>query len=120
MTELKTPRLIKRAIKEYVRDVLKNKTSAGANVFISRSLPTQHEALPSILVYTTGENVSLFDVSYKRYRRSMNLRIECVTIGDDDEDLDLKLEEMGEVVEDYLDRDETFSGLINKVELAST
>lgn len=120
MTNYETPKLVKRKIREYVKNILLDKTPARERVRIGRSVPTQAEDLPTLLVYTQGETVSRFDEAPKSYRRNMNLVIECLEAGDTDDDLDSRLEELGEKVEELIEADETFGGLINKVELSST
>ncbi len=120
MTDYATPKQLKRQIKEKVQNFLKGKTAAEDRVFISRSIPTQYEEQDVILIHTTGESIERFDQAPKSYKRNLTLLIECVSTGDTDSDLDLQLEEMGEIVEDWLEQDETLDGLVNKVELVGT
>jgi len=106
----------KRALKEAVKALLTEKTPAGARVFLSRGIPTQTEEMPLVLIYTPSESAEVFDVSQKRYKRVLDLRIECITQGVDDDDLDRRLETLGELVEELMERDETLGGIASTVE----
>lgn len=107
---------LKRKIKLYVKNALIDKTCAGNDVVIGRSTPMPDESLPLINIYSGPESSEIFDRSQKRYRRRLTILIECVASAQNSDDLDDKLEEMGELVEAYLDLDETFGGLVNKIE----
>lgn len=106
MTELNTPGRVRRAIREKVQAILKGRTPAGDSVFVSRAIPSDTEYLPVVLIYTTGERVNDFDESPKRYRREMSLLIECIVAGDDDEDLDDKIEILADAVEALIEDDD--------------
>lgn len=110
----------KRAIRNYVKLLLLDKTDAQDRVFINRVIPTQIEALPVILVYSMGESISRFDEAPKNYLRDFNLRIEIISAGDQDDDLDERLELIGDKVEALLEQDETFNDLVSHIELKST
>lgn len=118
MNEYKTPALQKRNLKIAIQKVLKGKTPAQDRVLLSKSLPTEYETLPVVLIYSTGESSELFDVSPKRYRRILTIVVECVATGVDDDDLDKNLEEIGDLVETWMELDETFGGIANRLELA--
>lgn len=117
MTESATQKPPKRRIKEAIQAALKGKTPAGDAVFLSRAIPSQYEDLPIINVYSTGETSGIFDVSQKRYRRVLEVKIECLVTGKDDDDLDLKMEVLADRVEALLEIDETFGGVANSLEL---
>lgn len=121
MSESKTPAFArKRAIREYVKKALIGKTDAGQRIFINRVIPTQIEDLPVILVYSLGENVTRFNEAPKDYKRDFNLRVEIVAAGDQDDDLDERLELIADKVESLLEQDETFGDLVSHIELKST
>lgn len=121
MSESKTPAFArKRAIREYVKRALVGKTDAGQRIFINRVIPTQIEDLPVILVYSLGENVTRFNEAPKDYKRDFNLRVEIVCAGDQDDDLDERLELIADKVESLLEQDETFGDLVSHIELKST
>jgi len=99
---------------------LLKRTPAEEKVFLSRSIPTDYEDGTIILIYSTGETSAAFDESPKRYRRRLAVRIECLTSGNDDDNLDAKLEELGDRVESLMEVDDTFGGLANSVELTGS
>jgi hypothetical protein len=117
VTESKTLEFVKRKIKIAVRDLLKNKTEAKENVKISSTPPTQIEELPAIRIFSTNESVSRFNEAPKNYKRNVNVAIECLDTGNDDDQLDMRLEILGEQVETLMELDETLGKLVNKLEL---
>lgn len=120
MNDSVTLKLAKRRMKEFVKSALIGKTDAADRVFIGRSVPTQTEDLPVLLIYSTGENVSRFNEAPKNYQRNMNLLVECIVAGNDDDDLDIKMETLAEKVETILENDETLGGIANKLELSGS
>lgn len=110
----------KRNIRLKIQDLLLNKSEAKDRVFINRTIPTQSEDLPVILIYSMGEAVRRFNEAPKTYRRNMSVRIECIASGSNDDDLDLTLEKIADVVERQMEIDDTLGDLVNKVELSST
>jgi len=112
--------LIKRKTREYVREILiSTGTQAGEQVSIGRTKPEWIENLPAIAIYPANEAVQRFNEAPKDYRREFSLAIECLAVGNDDDDLDLALEEMGERVENIMEVDETLGGLVDQIELRS-
>jgi len=107
----------KRKIKEAIKALLLNQTPAGDRVSISRAIPTQYEDLPIINIYSTGESSGLFDVSQKRYKRILEIKIECLVAEKNEDELDLKLELMADKIEALMEKDETFGNVANAVEL---
>lgn len=121
MTQSQIQKYVKRLIKVAIRDLLKaNHGGVDANnIQISRTIPTQSESLPAILIYTTTESVRRFDESPKRYERVLTVNIECMDMGDTDDDLDLRLEVIADRVETILESNETLGGIANDLELVS-
>lgn len=117
MTRAFAKRKIKEAIKKLLID---GDTDAETRVSISRSIPTDAQNVPALLIYTTGEAVSRFNEAPKNYRRALNVNIEIMAAGNDDEHLDLILETIGDEVEQLMEKDETLGGLCNKLELVAT
>lgn len=117
MTELSTPGAVRKAVRAKIKEILVNRTDAGRAVYVSRSLPSDAEALPAIGIYTTGENAELFEVSPKLYQRDLSLLIEVNLVGDDDEDLDNQREAFGDVIEGLIEADETLGGLVDSIRL---
>lgn len=120
MTALNTPGAVRRAIRERVKEILDGKTPAGAAVFISRSLPTDAEAMPAIGIYITGETVERFNEAPKDYRRDVSLLIEVNLAADTDDELDDKREIFADIIEDILERDETLGGIVDSLWLNGT
>lgn len=79
-------------------------------------MPVQEEQLPALRIYTTGETSNMFDASQKRYERMLALSVECYAQGDNDDDLDQRLEELGDAVEAAMHIDETFGNVASDVE----
>lgn len=120
MTSSISERLIKRQIKEAIKKLLFGKTNAKENVFISRSVPVDVDDLPAILIYSTSETVRRFNEAPKDYQRELTVAVECLATGNDDDDLDVKLEILGETVESLMEIDETLGDIVHKVELTGT
>lgn len=120
MSETRNPRPIKRLIKEAIRGVLLGKTDAKERVSISQSTPTDDESLPVIRIYALSESVSRFHESPKDYKRALNVTVEIISNGDNDDDLDSHLEDMGEKVEAIMEIDETLGDLVDGLELVSS
>lgn len=121
MIEYQTQEFVKRRIKIAIRDLLREKHQgvSAQNIRVSRTIPTQSENLPSILIYSTTESVRRFDESPKRYGRTLTVNIECLDAGNDDDDMDMRLEVIAERVEALMERDETLGGIANDLELVS-
>lgn len=122
MIEYQTQEFVKRRIKVAIRDLLRNqhKSVDAENIRVSRTIPTQSESLPAILIYSTTENVRRFDESPKRYERTLTVNIECLDSGNNDDDMDMRLEVIADQVEALMERDETLGGIANDLELVST
>jgi hypothetical protein len=122
VTALNTPGFAKRKIREAIRDTLKGRTSAGDRVFFSRAGSPDADDLPQILIRTASEQIEVFDHSPKRYRRNMEVVIECIAAGDDDEHLDQELENLAEQVETILESNERLGldRMVNSLELTGS
>lgn len=100
---------IRRAFKER----LKGKTNALENVFSNIASATPREGTPTILIYTSKEDVEEIGSAPKKYKRLLELSIEIVAEGSEDPDnadnyLEDILDDIAEQVETELNRDETF------------
>jgi hypothetical protein len=119
VTALNTPGAVRRAIREKIKAILVGQTPALNSVFISRSLPTEADALPAIGIYTTGETVERFNEAPKDYRRELSLMIEVNIAGDTDDDLDQKREDFADKIESLIEKDETLGGLVDSLWLTA-
>jgi len=117
MTQKPTKRLVKEAVVKLLKE---GNTLAQERVSLSRSIPSEDITFPLINVYTVSESVERFDEAPKRYRRRITLLIECLSRGDEDDQLDLYLEHLASQVENLMERDETLGGILNKLELSGT
>jgi len=119
-----TLELTKHKIRRVIRDLLKNSTDAGANVFVSRSTKFDHEELPAILIYPDSERVRRFDEAPKRYGRNFALKIEIIGRAATDDELDLQLEKIGEQIENLLeaneDNEKTLKPITNSINLTGS
>jgi hypothetical protein len=120
MTDSKTQEPIKRSLKKAIRTALMGKTQVGDKVFLSRSVPTQYEEEFVILIFSMDEAIDRFNEAPKDYKRNMTVRIEAVGVGNDDDDLDAKLELVADRIERLMEIDETLGGLANKLELSGS
>lgn len=122
MTESVTQEFVKRQIKVAIRNLLREKhNGVKPNLIrVSRTIPTQSEDLPAILIYSTTETVRRFDESPKRYERTLTVNIECLDSGNNDDDMDMRLEIIAERVEALMESDETLGGIANDLELVAT
>ena len=103
----------RKSIKEKITEIIKGKTDAGESVFASRSIPTDINDLPVVLIYFKNEGVEIFDESPRRYKRVANFTVECIVSGNDDNDASNKSEDLLSQVEDSLAIDETLGCLVS-------
>lgn len=125
MNELLTQRLAKRRIKVAIRDILlKAKTEAIDRIHISRSIPSrpddQDDTSPIVLIYSTDEQAEVFDRAPKRYRRLLTIKIELLDIGSTDDQLDGRLEFLGEQVETAMELSDTINGTCSRFEFTGS
>lgn len=106
-------------IRKVIKDLLKGATDAGEQVFTSRSIPTWVENLPVILIYTKDENVERFNEAPKSYRRILNLELEIVAKGSEDEDVQEVLDRVSDQIESLMEKDETLGNDENKNNIAN-
>lgn len=122
MIEYQTQEFVKRKIKVAIRDLFRGqlKDVEDKNIRVSRSISTQSDNLPTILIYSTTESVRRFDESPKRYERTLTINVEILEAGNNDDDMDMRLEVLGERVEALMEKDETLGGIANDLELVNS
>ncbi len=125
MNELLTQRLAKRNIKVAIRDIItKAQTQAANRIHISRSIPPRpddsDETAPIVLIYSVSEQGEVFDRAPKRYRRILNINIELIDIGSSDDEVDGRLEFLGEEIETALELNDTLNGTCSRFEFAGS
>lgn len=109
----------RRSIKEGLVNTLKGETTARDSVHASRSIPTDIDKLPTVLIYIKSESIEIFNESPREYKRIATITIECIDTGDDDDSADNNVELLAKQVEDNLGLDETFGDLVDDSELVS-
>jgi hypothetical protein len=87
-------------IRQKIGEVLRGNTTAGANVFVSRTRKISAASLPAILVYTRQEAAEEFNTAPRELKRTLSVGIEIVARADDD--LDDTLDDLAEEVERIL------------------
>lgn len=122
---------LRKEIRKAVVSILKGKTDAGDRVFPNASVPLGEKELPVILVYQRTEPVKELGSSPKELLRSLDISIEIIALGPE-ENLDLQtpepgvksledqLDDIAEQVECYLHADDTLQGTCDESELNTT
>jgi len=98
---------VKKFIRKRVQEVLKgaNIDCIGEDVFCCRSIPSEIDALPVVLIYPQSSPSDIFSQAPKSYRHSYNLVIEIINQGDDDEDMQNEIDDISEKIIDALEAD---------------
>lgn len=108
----------RKSIRHAIAAALTGNTSAGANVFASRTRSIPASKLPAILVYTSSETAEVFNQSPRELRRTLSVGIEIAARADDD--LDDALDDIAEQVERVMSEHQTLSGTASDVLLTGT
>lgn len=112
----------RKSLRKKVVEILKRNQilEVGDDVFSGRSVPTDHELLPAILVYTKSESVDRFDEAPKSYKRGLQITLEAITTNDTDEKLSDDLDDLAQGIENAMERDgEDLFALVNEYDLIS-
>jgi len=105
---------------ELVALLKRKKTSAGNNVFSSRSTPVWQENLPAIMIYPRTEDVEKSSESPRQYKHTLIMAFDLVADGRDDDAAADKMDELDEQVQRILGVDETLNCLVNEISLISS
>jgi len=73
--------LNRKAIRDQVVKILKNKTAVGPRVFPNSTVPTWEKELPVILIFPTSEPASKFSAAPRELERTLTLAVEIVASG---------------------------------------
>lgn len=122
---------LRKNIRKAVVAMLKDKTDVGARVFSNSSVPAWEEELPVILVYQRTESAVEFAMAPKELRRSLDLAIEIVAKGPEEnsdlqtpetgvKSLEDQLDDIAEQVECLLHADDTLQGTCDESSLTNT
>ena len=94
---------LRKVIRKKVVEILKGQTDVGAAVFPNATVPPWHNELPVILVYPRSEGISLYGQAPKELERDLDLTIEIIATGPEENE-DLSTPDVGEkTLEDILD-----------------
>jgi hypothetical protein len=110
-------KLLRKKIVEILKDA--NIPKIGQDVFSQRSVPSDIEGLPVLLVYSKNTSVQRFDESPKRYMESVDITIECVTQHSDDELLADEMDDLALAVEKVIEDNFELENICQSVELKS-
>lgn len=122
---------LRKNIRKAVVAMLKGNTDAGDRVFPNATVPPWEDELPVILVYQRSESASLLGLTPKELNRDLDLAIEIVAKGPE-ENVDLStpetgvktlediLDDIAEQVECYLHADDTLQGTCDESVLSSS
>ena len=90
----------RKSLRKKVVEILKaaNDPLFGQNVFPNRSIPSQIDTLPVILVYSKNAPVDRRDEAPKSYVINQEIVIECITQHDDDDKLSDELDDLSDAV----------------------
>lgn len=111
----------RKRIRKAVEQLLKDSKipNVGDDIFPYRSIPTEHENLPVILIYPKVENVDRFDECPKSYERILSIEIEIQSTHDTDALLADELDDLSEYVEDAIESSKDLSEMLNDLDLKS-
>lgn len=94
---------LRKLIRKKVVEILKGKTDAGDRVFPNATVPPWEEELPVILIYARTEPATELSMAPRELNRSLDLAIEIIAKGPE-ENVDLQTPEPGvKTLEDILD-----------------
>lgn len=111
---------VRKQIRKQVILLLKGRTDAGSNVRENRGEVNWGENLPAINVYFRGEPaIAERDQSPRTMNRLLEMEIECLTFGQDGEEISDKLDDLSEQVERCLSVDDTLGGCADDILLSS-
>lgn len=108
-------------LRKKIQDLLKagNIEGVGKDVFSMRSISSDIEELPIILIYPKNENISRFDESPKRYLRTLTIIIEVISTDNNDEILSDELDRLSSDVENVIEKDLEIESCVENIELQS-
>jgi hypothetical protein len=95
----------RKRIRHKIAEILKTADIPGVGqaVFSQKSIPSDHDELPAILIYQKSESVSRNDESPKVYQRNLSITIEIQSTHDDDLKLTDELDDIAQAVEDIIE-----------------
>ncbi|MEQ5770008.1 hypothetical protein NFH98_20770 [Halomonas sp. H33-56] len=113
----------RKLIRDKIVERLTGNTDAGLRVYGSRVLPYWNgrqgleAAMPAILVYTLREPVEIFSQAPREYRRTVQVAVQAMVMG---EDVDDPLDDLARQIELCLFDDDTLDGTAAELVLLET
>lgn len=108
---------IRKAVQQVLKDF--DIPGIGAAVFSQRSIPTNIDTLPIIIIYSNDVQVSRFNEACKDYMKNLSLTIEIITQNDDDELLMDELDDLSLVVESIMENARDLENQLEYINLQS-
>lgn len=95
----------RKRIRHKIVEILKNAKipEVGDDIFSQRSVPSNHETLPLILVYNKSEDSERFQHDPKTYKRNMQIEIDVQSQHNSDAELADELDDLAQFVEDAIE-----------------
>lgn len=111
----------RKLIRTAVEDRLKASGIVPAErVFSNRSRELKRNELPAILIYALEEAVEQSCEAPREYKRTLTIAVEMVAQAAEESDLDDTLDDMAEMVEAEIFKDETFGGVASDTLLGAS
>jgi hypothetical protein len=103
----------KKIIRNKIKELLMDKTSAGDAVFSNRAITFSDERLPAINIQTVNESAELWSQAKKTYKRKARIAIICAAKAN--EDVDDLLDDMADEIEEILLLDESLGDTVETI-----
>ena len=121
----------RKLIRKKVVEILKGATDVGDSVFPNASVPVWHNELPVILVYPRSESASEYAVAPRELERDLDLVIEILATGPEENELlgtpeltekslEDTLDDIAQQVEDIMDADDSLQSTADGSMLQNT
>lgn len=122
---------LRKTIRKKVVEILLNKTDANEKVFPNATIPPWVEELPVILIYPKSEPASEFNVAPRELARDLDLTIEIIATGPEEnseaqtpasggKSLEDIIDDIAEQIECEMSKDETLGGTADDSILTGT
>ena len=112
--------LQRKLIRKHIKKVLFGQTKAGSRVTSNRSETNWQENLPAINLYYQGEpTIEEISQAPRMLKRLINLEVEIIAEGRDDEEVSDNLDDLSEEIEICLSKDDSLDNLVSDIILSS-
>jgi hypothetical protein len=113
----------KKVIRNSIKSILSSNssgqflTNAEDRIFCNPFSRGYSDECPLIMVQTGDENCELFDVSPRTFKRTLEIKIECIVSHSEDEDLSDKVDDLCSQVELIFQNNHDINQLVELIEL---